>query len=463
MSTRKLSDKELDQYFKNILKKPEAVPFDEAVWRSMNQKLTRPSARKGFLNWVIGSSIVLIGLLIYLFITSFINDSDHIQSAFGQTSEALADTTSSEEQFQNHTNLYNRWNREKEISKSTNSDHNYLKDTSKKIEIEQKLSFKKAVDARRKKINEEIIISDTHNQDTNTIKSSALTSKSTKENSFTFFQNKQSIEEKAQDIFKSVLFNVADDLDHSESTPVINPRICFTLQEADLDFPNDLALVSISTPPFDSSELTTKSRRFIDRFSVGISLAPDLSTVEELNEFDRVGLDGGIHLEYFIKDRLSITGGALYTQKIYRTSDLSEYQLPDTFWSNGIEPERINANCDVIDIPINLRYQLIQGLRTSAFISAGLSSYIMVTELYEYNYSEPNDLINQWYSEFTNKNQHYFGVYNFSFGVSHRIAKNISIEVEPYLKNSFGRVGWGQVQLKSTGALFHFKYSFRTQ
>ncbi|MEM0941714.1 MAG: hypothetical protein AAF600_18110 [Bacteroidota bacterium] len=446
MSTRKLSDKELDQYFKNILKKPETVPFDEAVWQSMSQKLTRSPAKKGFLIWVIGSGIVLIGLMVYLFSAASVGDSDQTQIAFGQVSEASIDTASSEEQFQNHANL-RLGDREKE----TNSEHTYLKDTLENIEIEQKHLLKK--------INKGI--TDTHNQETDTTKSSASISKTTQENAFTLFQNKQPFKEKAQDIFKSVLFNWADDLDHLRLTRAINERTCFALQEADLDFPSDLDLMNISIQPFDSSELTRKSRRFLDRFNVGISLAPDLSTVEELNEFDRVGLDGGIHLEYFIKDRLSITSGALYTQKIYRTSDLSEYQLPSAFWSNGIEPERINADCNVIDIPINLRYQVIQGLRTNAFISAGLSSYIMVNELYEYNYSEPNDLINRWSSEFTNKNQHYFGVYNFSFGVSHRIAKNISIEVEPYLKNSFGRVGWGQVQLRSTGALFHFKYSFR--
>ena len=138
-------------------------------------------------------------------------------------------------------------------------------------------------------------------------------------------------------------------------------------------------------------------------------------------------------------------------------------QFPAGFWPGGDEPDQINADCKVIDIPINLRYLAIEGRQTDVFVSAGVSSYLMLTERYNYDYDDPWAVGNQWVSEFKNENQHYFGVYNLSFGIARRVSKNISIEVEPYLKNSFGGVGWGQVQLKSTGALFHLKYHLGTQ
>ena len=218
-----------------------------------------------------------------------------------------------------------------------------------------------------------------------------------------------------------------------------------------------------SDPNEDSiQQKSTKS--FVNRLQIGLSLAPDLTTVEELSEFDRAGLDVGVQVEYFLTDRLSVTTGAILTRKIYRTTDISEYEVPDGFWVDGVWPEQINADCRVVDIPLNLRYRAIEGTRTSFFISAGISSYLMLREVYEYDYAYNNQRPeNRSRSEFENENQHYFGVYNLSFGLVRKVGKNLSIEVEPYLKNSLGGVGWGRAQLKSTGALFHLKYHLRTQ
>ena len=123
------------------------------------------------------------------------------------------------------------------------------------------------------------------------------------------------------------------------------------------------------------------------RLSVGITVAPDFSTVGEFNEFTRPGMDIGLTVEYFTFRRLSITTGAILTRKIYNTTDLSEYTFPAGIWNGGERPEEILANCKVIDIPINLRYRIIEGKRTSVFASTGISSYLMLNERYDYNYA----------------------------------------------------------------------------
>ena len=117
----------------------------------------------------------------------------------------------------------------------------------------------------------------------------------------------------------------------------------------------------------------------------------------------------------------------------------------------------------MIDIPINLRYVAMKGKSTSFFVSVGISSYIMLTERYDYEYEDLSNPDNLGPVELSNENQHYLGVYNLSFGVSRRLGKNIFIEIEPFLKNSFGRVGWGQVHLNSTGALLNLKYHLKTK
>ena len=213
--------------------------------------------------------------------------------------------------------------------------------------------------------------------------------------------------------------------------------------------------------PIDSSFMDEEAVSNYSKWSIGLVLAPDFTTVGQLNEFTRPGLDVGVTVSHSISRKLSIGTGVILTRKLYNTTDVEQYTVPYNFWSQGWTPDEIFANCKVIDIPINVRYLLVDGKRTSLSASAGLSSYLMLTEEYDYDYGDwPNNGRQPEGWEVRNENNHFFGVYNLSAVLSRRVTQKISLEAEPYLKNSLGGVGWGQVQLKSTGVLFHMKYNF---
>jgi hypothetical protein len=122
---------------------------------------------------------------------------------------------------------------------------------------------------------------------------------------------------------------------------------------------------------------------------------------------------------------LSITTGAAYAKKIY-DSDFSLYR-PNTSYVFKVAPTNVHANCDVIDIPLNVNYKVFDNNRNSITVSTGLSSYLMLKEKYSYtydgSYQRPQDF------EVKNQNQHYLGIANIGVEFQHKINNKISIEL----------------------------------
>ena len=581
MNTRKISDKELDKYFKNILKKPDAVPFDEAAWQGMSKKLAKAPTKSKPAFWIIVARVIGVLAILSLLIIFLINRDVsffNIDATLPQPAEYIDSSRFSDEQDDRQINQI------KQTEYNEASSNDYISSRKANSATETNLSapdsvkgnqttalnasaqsgallkktdsenFKDPVREKSPPSSKEISQVEAFPEKTNTehledsiqrespviLKVIPLAEDISGETSIENFED--SVQEKSlplpkeisqveafreeantehlEDSIKGESLVIPEEIalaeDISEETSIgsvkdsiqeNNPplpgetsfanlkenettRIINKEKEADM-FPPDNSLqttgqdsllvskfeprppVELEYPealypveppeanPLADDPETDRSPK-TDRFRIGVTFAPDLSTVGRLAEFDRAGLNAGLNIEYFFADRFSILSGVILAQKLYKTTDLTEYEVPNGFW-NGNLPDQINGDCNVIDIPLNLRYMAIEGKKTKFFVSAGLSSYIMLTERYEYEYGNYSNPYNRDPSEFSNENQHYFGVYNLSFGVSRRVGKNISIEVEPYLKNSFGGVGWGQVHLKSTGALLHFKYNLKTK
>lgn len=194
------------------------------------------------------------------------------------------------------------------------------------------------------------------------------------------------------------------------------------------------------------------------RLYIGFAVSPDFTTVESFEEFDRPGLDYGFNAEYFLLDQVSVSSGVLLTSKIYRTTDLEAYTVPQGFWQ-GTLPSQINADCKVVDLPLNVRYYVNPKARRSYFVSVGSSSYLMLSEIYSYDYAEGVPTSSQrGTTQIENENNHLFGVLNASFGLKSQVGSRFFVELEPYYKSTLRQVGWGSTQLRSTGVLIYLKY-----
>jgi hypothetical protein len=182
------------------------------------------------------------------------------------------------------------------------------------------------------------------------------------------------------------------------------------------------------------------------RFVLSILAAPDLTSVQKSGQSS---LSGGFGVEatYILTKKLSITTGASYAKKIY-DSDFSLYN-PNSSYIFKVAPSNIHANCDVIDIPLNVNYKVFANNRNSISVSTGLSSYLMLKEKYSYayagDYKGPQDF------EVKGQNQHYLGIANVGVEFQHKINNNLSISAKPFMKIPLTDIGYGNSKLSSTG------------
>lgn len=198
------------------------------------------------------------------------------------------------------------------------------------------------------------------------------------------------------------------------------------------------------------------------RWGLALSFAPDVSLTNTQN-LSSPGTKFGILGEYFITRRLSVNTGLVYARVNYQVRG-NEYDPPMGFWgkqTQGNIPEEIQAVCEVIDIPINLRYYFVNHGRHRLFASAGVSTYFMLTEDYDYEFMYNNndpDVANGW--SVRNENKHYFGIANLSLGYEIALNKQWGLQIEPFIKSPLTGIGFGNVNLFSAGTFVNLKYSF---
>ena len=241
-----------------------------------------------------------------------------------------------------------------------------------------------------------------------------------------------------------------DALLNSETTPENNRKDEEPALPVVASTGDSIALSSPISTELEEKEKQPKSY-FQGRFNISFQFAPDLSAIQ-IDQFGKAGNMIGLGAEYFVLPKLSLSSGIFYSYKPY--SGDSGYHL-----NYGNDPTYIIGACDILDLPLNLKFYALEGKVQRFFISTGVSTYLMLKEKYELEYY--NQTTGEPYvREITvqGANQHYFGIANFSVGYERKLGRQLGIQVEPYFKVPFSGVGEGDVSLKSTGIFVGLKY-----
>ncbi|HEY6064349.1 MAG TPA: hypothetical protein VIV35_12110 [Chitinophagaceae bacterium] len=203
-----------------------------------------------------------------------------------------------------------------------------------------------------------------------------------------------------------------------------------------------------SSPAKKTKDKNKKRNTFFFTLSAG----PDISATggDPLGKA-RLLVGGG--LGYTFKDRLTIRSGFYSGRKIY-TSSPGSYHPPATFWSYYPNLQKVDANCQVYEIPLSLSYNFSHSAKQQLFASAGVSSLLMKSETYDYyyKYTATGPTVNRKYT-IRDQNKHYFSILTLSGGYQKNIGKSLSVTVEPYLKLPLSGIGFGNVKLNSGGIL----------
>lgn len=201
-----------------------------------------------------------------------------------------------------------------------------------------------------------------------------------------------------------------------------------------------------------SPDKNKPKKNIVGNFGITLSAGPDMSFVE-LNKLGKATLIYGAGISYRFMKRVTVRAGFYSSKKIY-TAKPEQYTFQGSSYPYLYD---IDAVCKVYEIPVSLSYNFGQRKNHNWFGNAGLSSFLMKTEDYDYVYKVPNGQNYTYYTykaAIKDRNKHYFAVLTLSAGYQYNFGKRVSLQAEPYVKLPLGGVGEGKIKLKSAGVLF---------
>lgn len=171
--------------------------------------------------------------------------------------------------------------------------------------------------------------------------------------------------------------------------------------------------------------------------------APDISSTSA-SKSSKVSSDLGMVASYAVLNKVSISSGAIYSKKYYNYGST---------YNSGQQDWQVNADCNVLDVPLNVNYKLLDKKQLSVSMTAGVSSYFMLKEKYD-NITGTGATQVTTTQVIDNQNQHIFGVANLGMSFNHQITQSVSIGVQPFAKLPLTGIGEHDANLKSVGMFF---------
>lgn len=211
---------------------------------------------------------------------------------------------------------------------------------------------------------------------------------------------------------------------------------------------------SRSVKPGDSAQHTATAP--LAHWYFGLAAGPDWSSASARGWGTGVG--GGLTLTYRFHHRWGVRTGVFLTKKIYDARP-EDYNPKDDSW-RAYHVQAIDANCSVIEVPVNLQYAVWTRGNSRLWLNTGLSSYWMHEEEYTYHYKNSSGNPASWTDEMYGQNHHLFSLLNFSAAYE-KSWRHISLGVEPYVQMPLEGIGYGRVKLYSGGIRFTLQYGLK--
>lgn len=198
-------------------------------------------------------------------------------------------------------------------------------------------------------------------------------------------------------------------------------------------------------------------KTMLSRLSATLQFSPDMSTAGSVSNFSSPGYKTGITVQYRISRKWSVSTGLIRSEVRY--SALGPDYDPPVYWPSGGGPEQISAVCLLVDIPVILRYDVLLFSGSRFYATAGLSSYIMLNEEYNFRYDGyASGQLESWSGR--TGTRHWLSNAGFSIGYELDVHPNWSLLAEPFIALPLREVGWGNVRLYSVGSYLSVRYRF---
>jgi hypothetical protein len=191
----------------------------------------------------------------------------------------------------------------------------------------------------------------------------------------------------------------------------------------------------------------------------GLMAAPDLSTIKG-QHVSGIGYSAGAIVGYTLNNRWQIEGGVLWSRKKYYT-DGKYFNKEGAGVPDYVNVLWLDGGCEMLEFPIVARYNFSQKKNTF-FGSAGLTSYLMEKEDYDYKaLAGASGTSYEGYREYDRSGDHLFANLQLSAGYNFSLSSKLNIRIEPYLKAPLKKIGIGKMPVTSTGLYFAITRDFR--
>jgi hypothetical protein len=206
-------------------------------------------------------------------------------------------------------------------------------------------------------------------------------------------------------------------------------------------------LASVVTPATKKIKSTSQQKLGSrPQFALGVIASSDLNGVNSSFQRSKIGGNFGAVFSVSFAKKWTISTGATYDIKPYLTS----FENYHTAYQFQTQPSSVYANCRMLDIPLNVNYQVFGKQANKITIGTGLSSYFMLREDYKFNYADTYSTGPAAYSVI-NKNRNILSILNLDATYTHQINSKMGVTIQPYLKVPLSDVGASQVRLQTTG------------
>jgi hypothetical protein len=140
-----------------------------------------------------------------------------------------------------------------------------------------------------------------------------------------------------------------------------------------------------------------------------------------------------------------------------------DFHAPAGFYAaNGMQGDiyLVKGAFEMLEIPLNLRYDFTFTGSTMFFVSGGLSSYLLASQNNNYYYHTIwNPRSSECMPVSSPGKSYLFSALNLQVGVETGLSNSLSLLIAPYMKIPVRGVGIGQMQLSTVGINFALRYA----
>jgi hypothetical protein len=211
----------------------------------------------------------------------------------------------------------------------------------------------------------------------------------------------------------------------------------------------DVDVVAPKAAPDSTVPAAKKQNKKSSHGYIGVLGAPDFSTVH-FQSMKGVGTTFGVLLGYSFNKRWAVETGLSLDRKRYYTA--GEYFSTEkvTMPTGYTKLLNVDGTCNMWEIPVNVRYNFTTSPRMKWFATAGLSTYLMTSENYEYQVRNNWNTVDSYW-DIHKPSRYWFSIVNLSAGFEQRIGKIGNLRLEPYVRIPLSGIGTGNLPILSAG------------